>query len=353
MPTMIPIILAGGKGERFWPVSRLANPKQFLCLDGSDRSLLQATADRLLPLADGWENLWVITASHLADRVREQLPELPEANLLVEPVGRDTAPAVAWATLEVAQRHGNDAVVGFFPADHWIADETAFCETLAAAAAAATAQRAIATLGITPTYPATGYGYIEQGDSAGSYGTLRAYAVSRFTEKPDAPTAQTFIDSGRFSWNSGMFIFPAGVMVNELKTHAPELMQALIGQGVDAYPSLDKLSIDYAVMEHTDRAYVMPVTFGWDDLGDWNAVERLLKQSGAKNVDLATHVALDTEGSIVYAADPEEVVVTIGLEDVVIVRDGNATLIVRKDRTQDIKAAVKQLGAEERFKHLL
>ncbi len=353
MPTMIPIILAGGKGERFWPVSRLANPKQFLCLDGSDRSLLQATADRLLSLADGWENLWVITASHLADRVREQLPELPEANLLVEPVGRDTAPAVAWATLEVAQRHGNDAVVGFFPADHWIADETAFCETLAAAAAAATAQGAIATLGITPTYPATGYGYIEQGDSAGTYGHLSAYVVSRFTEKPDAPTAQTFIDSGRFSWNSGMFIFPAGVMVNELKTHAPELMQALISQGVDAYSSLEKLSIDYAVMEHTDRAYVMPVTFGWDDLGDWNAVERLLKQPGAKNVDLANHVALDTEGSIVYAADPDEVVVTIGLEDVVIVRDGNATLIVRKDRTQDIKAAVKQLGAEERFNHLL
>ncbi|MBW4484953.1 MAG: NTP transferase domain-containing protein [Tildeniella torsiva UHER 1998/13D] len=353
MAALIPIILAGGKGERFWPVSRLARPKQFLCLDGSDRSLLQATADRLLPLAEGWENMWVITAAHLADRVREQLPELPEANLLVEPMGRDTAPAVAWGTLEVAQRYGDDALVGFFPADHWIADEDAFCQTLVAAAELAASQGAIATLGITPTYPATGYGYIEQGETTGTYGSLSAYIVSRFTEKPDAHTAQTFIDSGRFSWNSGMFIFPAGVMVNELKTHAPDLMQALIAQGVAAYPSLDKLSIDYAVMEHTDRAQVMPVAFGWDDLGDWNAVERLLKQPGEKNVDLATHVALDTEGSIVYSADPDEVVVTIGLEDVVIVRDGNATLIVRKDRTQDIKAAVKQLGAEDRFQHLL
>ncbi len=353
MAALIPIILAGGKGERFWPVSRLARPKQFLCLDGSDRSLLQATADRLLPLANGWENMWVITAAHLADRVREQLPELPAANLLVEPVGRDTAPAVAWGTLEVAQRYGDDALVGFFPADHWIADEAAFCQTLTAAAELAVSQGAIATLGITPTYPATGYGYIEQGEATGTYGSLNAYTVSRFTEKPDAATAQTFIDSGRFSWNSGMFIFPAGVMVNELKTHAPDLMQALIADGVDAYPGLDKLSIDYAVMEHTDRAQVMPVTFGWDDLGDWNAVERLLKQPGKKNVDLATHVALDTEGSIVYSADPDEVIVTIGLEDVVIVRDGNATLIVRKDRTQDIKAAVKQIGAEDRFQHLL
>jgi len=353
MATLIPIILAGGKGERFWPVSRLARPKQFLCLDGGDRSLLQATADRLLDLADGWENLWVITASHLADRVREQLPELPEANLLIEPVGRDTAPAVAWATLEVAQRYGDDALVGFFPADHWIDDEAAFSQTLRAAAELAKDQGAIATLGITPTYPATGYGYIEQGEDAGQYLGLSAYSVSRFTEKPDTPTAQTFIESGRFSWNSGMFIFPAGVMIGELKTHAPELMQALLAEGVDAYLGLDKLSIDYAVMEHTDLAYVMPVTFGWDDLGDWNAVERLLKQPDAKNVDLATHVALDTEGSIVYAADPNELIVTIGLEDVVIVRDGNATLVVRKDRTQDIKAAVKQIGAEDRFQHLL
>jgi mannose-1-phosphate guanylyltransferase len=353
MTTLIPVILAGGKGERFWPVSRLSRPKQFLCLDGSDRSLLQATADRLLNLAGSWDNLWVVTAAHLADGVREQLPELPEANLLVEPMGRDTAPAVAWSTLEIAKRHGEDAVVGFFPADHWIADQAAFCRTLLAAAELAVSQGAIATLGITPNYAATGYGYIEQGDTAGLYGDLNAYQVSRFTEKPDAPTAQAFIESGRFSWNSGMFVFPAQVMINELKTYAPALMNPILAHGVDAYPSLEKLSIDYAVMEHTDLAYVMPVAFGWDDLGDWNAVERLLKQPGDQNVDLATHLTLDTTGSIVYAADPEEVVVTIGLEDIVIVRDGNATLVVHKDRTQDIKKAVKQLGSEERFQHLL
>ncbi len=353
MATLIPVILAGGKGERFWPVSRLKRPKQFLCLDGSGRSLLQSTADRLLKLTDDWNSLWVVTASHLADGVREQLPDLPAANLLVEPVGRDTAPAVAWGALEVARRHGDDAVVGFFPADHWIADEAAFCKTVQSAAEMALSQGAIATLGISPTFPSTGYGYIEQGNDAGIYGSLKAYKVARFTEKPDATTAQTFIDSGRFSWNSGMFIFPACVMLSELKIHAPDLIKPIIEKGVDAYQDLEKLSIDYAVMEKTERSYVMPVSFGWDDLGDWNAVERLLKQPGDKNVDLATHVGLDTEGSIVYASDEDEVIVTIGLEDVVVVRDGNATLIVRKDRTQDIKKAVKLLGAEDRFKHLL
>ena len=353
MATLIPVILAGGKGERFWPVSRLQRPKQFLCLDGSDRSLLQATADRLLKLTQDWNDIWVVTASHLATGVRQQLPDLPESNLLVEPIGRDTAPAVAWGTLEVARRHGEDAIVGFFPADHWIDDDAAFCHTLNAAATLAAEQGAIATLGIAPSFPSTGYGYIEQGAEAGTYSGLAAYTVSRFTEKPNRTTAEAFIASGQFSWNSGMFIFPAQTMLNELKTHAPELMEPIMANGVAAYQSLEKLSIDYAVMEKTDRAYVMPVGFGWDDLGDWNAVERLIKQPGDANVSLATHVELDTTGSIVYASDAEEVIVTIGLEDIVIVRDGNATLVVHKDRTQDIKAAVKQLGAQERFQGLL
>ncbi len=351
--TVIPVILAGGKGERFWPVSRLRHPKQFLSLDGSGFSLLQATARRLLPLAGDWDSLWVITASHLADGVRAQLPELPESNLLIEPVGRDTAPAVAWATLEVAKRHGEEAIAGFFPADHWIADEDAYRATLTAAAALAKTKGAIATLGITPTYPATGYGYIEQGDSVGTYADLPAYTVARFTEKPDEATAESFIASGRFSWNSGMFIFPAAVMLAELDAYATEIMAPLRVEGVDAYHSLAKLSIDYAVMEKTAKACVMPVAFGWDDLGDWNAVERLRKTPEQPNVEMAQHLGLDTKDSIIYASDDDEVIVTIGLEDVVVVRDGKATLVVHKSRTQDIKKAVKALGADPKFQHLL
>ena len=359
-PSLIPVILAGGKGERFWPLSRRSRPKQFLSLDGSGKSLLQSTADRLLSMAGGWDAVWVVTAAHLADLVREQLPQMPESNLLIEPEGRDTAPAVAWSTLEIARRHGNDAVVGFFPADHWIADEAAFCATLAAAAELAVKESAIVTLGIAPTYPATGYGYIQQGEKQGVYGAdaatteagFAAYRVDRFTEKPNRATAEEFLATGKFSWNSGMFVFRAGVALDELRIHAPEIMTPLEESGVAIYPTLSKKSIDYALMEKTQQAYVLPVSFGWDDLGDWNAIDRLMK-SDKPNVELATHVGLDTSGALLYASDPEEVIVTLGLEDVVVVRDGKVTLIVKKDRTQDIKQVLKEIQANPDMQSLL
>ncbi|RUT00737.1 mannose-1-phosphate guanylyltransferase [Dulcicalothrix desertica PCC 7102] len=348
-----PVILAGGKGERFWPLSRLNRPKQFLCLDGTDRSLLQATADRLLGLASGWENLWVITSSLIAQGVRDQLTELPSDNLLVEPEGRDTAAAVAWTSLEIARRYGQDAIIGFFPADHWIADQSVFVDTISAASQLAATTDAIVTLGIKPTFPSTGYGYIEQGEKSGIFDDLPAYHVNRFTEKPNRETAETFLSTGRFSWNSGMFIFRAGVVLKELRAYAPEIIEPLEKNGTDVYPKLPKKSIDYALMEKTGLAYVLPVEFGWDDLGDWNAIERLLKKEDNKNVELATHVGLDTKGAVVYASNPDDVIVTIGLEDVVIVRDGNATLIAKKDRTQEIKEVLKTLKSDSKFKELL
>lgn len=339
---MIPVILAGGKGERFWPLSRRQRPKQFLSLDGSGKSLLQTTADRLLELAGGWENLWVITASHLEAGVKEQLPHLPTSNLLVEAEGRDTAPAVTWATLEIAKRYGEDAIVGFFPADHWIGDEALFHATLRAASELARQQGAIATLGIKPTYPSTGYGYIKQGESLGSIGGFPAYRVERFTEKPDLATAEAFVQSGQYSWNGGMFIFEAGATLSELQTYVPEILEPLQKEGPSIYPSLPKISIDYALMEKTQRACVIPVSFPWDDLGDWNAIERLLKGEAA-NVELGQHIGLDTKDCILYTSDEDEVIVTVGLEDVVIVRDGKATLVVHKSRTQDIKQVLKQV----------
>jgi mannose-1-phosphate guanylyltransferase len=350
--SLVPVILAGGKGERFWPLSRKHRPKQFLCLDGSGKSLLQATADRLLPVAGGWENLWVITSALIADGVREQLPQLPEANLLVEPEGRDTAPAVAWATLEVSKRHGKEAVIGFFPADHWIGDEEAFQKTLKTAGQVASEEEAIVTLGITPNQPATGYGYIEQGESKGSFEGLPVYRVSRFTEKPDRDTAESFIKTGRFSWNSGMFIFRAGVVLAELQIYAPSIIKPLSEKGKEAYSGLEKKSIDYALMEKTQLAYVLPANFGWDDLGDWNAIERLLK-GNSENVALAKHVGLDTKGAILYASDENEAIVTIGLEDIVVVRDRNVTLIVHKDRTQEIKQVLKLLQGDPDLEQLL
>ena len=349
---LIPIILAGGKGERFWPVSRLKRPKQFLCLDGSGRSLLQSTADRLLDLAGGWSNLWVITSAAIAEGVKEQLPDLPGSNILVEPQGRDTAPAVTWATLEVAQKYGEDAIVGFFPADHWIGDVAAYEQTLQAATKQAASEPSIVTLGITPDRPATGYGYIEQGVEKDNFNGLPIYKVTRFTEKPDAATAQSFIDTGKFSWNSGIFIFKAGVVLEELKKYTPELVRLLSEKGQAAYEELTKESIDYALMEKTQLTCVLPAKFGWDDLGDWNGVDRLLK-GDRDNVEIGTHIGHNTKDAVIYTSDRDEVVVTIGLKDVVIVRDGKVTLVVDKNHTQDIKKVVKSLNERSDMKNLL
>ncbi len=355
-PPLVSIILAGGKGERFWPLSRLDRPKQFLSLDGSSLSLLQTTADRLLIPAQGWENLWVVTSAQLADGVREQLPELPEVNLLVEPEGRDTAPAVTWSILEVVKRYGEEVVMAFFPADHWITEPEKFAQTLEAARHVALKSQTIVTLGIKPTFASTGYGYIAQGallptEVQSSQG-IPAYKVDRFTEKPDRETAEAFIETGLYSWNAGMFVFQGKVALEEIRRYAPEILDPLEAKGIAAYGELPKTSIDYALMEPTQKATVLPVTFAWDDLGDWGAIERLLK-TDKPNVEVAKHVGLDTQGALLYSTQEDELIVTIGLEDLVIVRDGKVTLIVKKDRTQDIKQVLKTLRADPELSHHL
>lgn len=347
----IPVILAGGKGERFWPVSRRHHPKQFLDLDRSGHSLLQTTAHRLAHTAGTWENLWVITSALLEEGVKQQLPQLAPQNLLVEPEGRDTAPAVAWSCWEIYQRYGAAATIGFFPADHWIDDQEKFNRTIQAAIALVENQPAIATLGIEPQYPATGYGYIERGEALGEFLGFPAYGVSRFTEKPDPTTAAEFLRTGRYSWNSGMFIFPVETVLAELQRHAPEILTPLQQQGAIAYGQLPKISIDYALMEKTQLARVLPVAFGWDDLGDWNAVERLWKSQHAQgrspNLELGKHLGQDSQGNVIYNQNPDEIIVTIGVQDLVIVREGNATLIVPKERTQEIKQILGQLKTQD------
>ncbi len=338
----IAVILAGGKGERFWPLSRKKRPKQFLCLDGSGKSLLQATADRLLPLTGDWDKIWVVTSASIAPGVKQQLPQLKENNILIEPTRKDTAPAVAWTTLEVAKKYGQETIIAFFPADHAIGSPPDFERTISAAIELAHKKEAIVTIGIEPNYPATGYGYIERGAEIDSYDNINIYQVKRFTEKPDRPTAESFIETGKYSWNGGMFVFRAKIVLEELAKFAPEILNPLQEKGLAAYSELEKNSIDYALMEKTQLAYVIPADFGWDDLGDWNALARLQNKQAA-NVELANHVSKDTKGAIVYASDEDEIIVTIGLEDVVIVRDRNATLIVKKDRTQEIKQILKSL----------
>ncbi len=342
--------MAGGKGERFWPLSRQDRPKQFLKLLPDGRSLIQATVDRLMPLVGGWEEVWVVTTFNLLEGIGEHLPPLPAENLLIEPEPRDTAAAVTYATLEIQRRFGDDAVLGVFPADHHIQDEERFRQAVHAAAELATQREAIVTLGIQPTFPATGYGYIQQGEKIGAYAGLEAFTVNRFAEKPDQATAEAYLREGNYWWNGGIFVFRAGGMLRELARFAPQVLEPLQAKGREAYAELPKKSLDYAVMEHTDKACVIPASFGWDDLGDWNALERLL--GATDNLELARHVGLDTHGSILYTTG-NDIIVTLGLENVLIVRDGPITLIVKKERSQEIKKVLEALRRDpELARHL-
>lgn len=267
-PLLIPVILAGGKGEYFWPPGRKHRPKQFLSLDGSGKTLLQATAANLLPLAGSWHDLWIVTTQALAAGVVEQLPDV--LHILAEPESRDTAAAVAWAAYELQQTYGDEAILGFFPADHLIRDPAAFQAALRAAVQLAITKEAIVTLGIKPDFASTGYGYIERGQRVGIFEQQDAYRVERFTEKPYVELAQAFLDDGNYFWNSGMFICRASVILREFAFHAPAIYHTLLRDGITA--QLPKLSLDYALMEKTNKAYMIPVDFGWDDLGDWNAL---------------------------------------------------------------------------------
>lgn len=317
------VILAGGKGERFWPLSTPERPKPFLRLFG-EKSLLQVTAARLLGLFPP-ESIHVVAPSTLKGLVQEHLPWLPSENLLLEEESKDTAFAVAFALKCLPE-----GTLAFFPADHYIGDEEAFRQDLAHALVAAENLSGILTLGIPPRHSATGYGYLERGQEVAD----RVYKVRRFLEKPSKEKAQALYRSGRHYWNVGIFMAPKAVWLEEFERHAPKVLK---GEG-------EKISLDYALMEKTDRAYLVPASFPWDDLGDWRALERHLKGDG-ENLELTRHVGLDTRGTIIYAQG-DELIVTLGLQDLLIVREGKVTLVARKDRVEELKALLKLLRDE-------
>ena len=345
----VAVLMAGGRGQRFWPLSTDARPKQFLDLERCGRTLLQSTYDRVLPLLEDPSDVFVATAQKYVDLVRSQLPDLPRDHLLVEPVGRDSAPAIALACLEIHGRTGH-AVTAFLPTDHRIGDADAFRSTLRDAFAMAADTAGLVTIGITPDRPATGYGYIERGPLEGV-----GFKVARFVEKPTRQRAEQYLASGGYSWNAGMFVWSTRAILEELDAHAPELMRPLRnawseGAVADRFGSLPKVSIDYAVMEHTTRAYVIPGDFGWDDIGDWVALERLLGSAeGSPNTVVGRHIGLQASGNIIYTEETDDVVVTLGVDDLVIAKRGNVLLLVHKDRVADIKS----LLADEALAKLL
>lgn len=347
MKPFVAVIMAGGKGQRFWPLSTPERPKQFLDLSHAGRTLIQSTYDRVAPLAGGPEQVFVATGRRYVGLVREQLPEIPAVNLLVEPEGRDSAPAIALAALTVHARYG-DVIMGLFASDHRIGDNGRFEKAVRQAVELAEGTDGLVTVGITPSRPATGYGYIEKGACVDG-----GFKVDRFVEKPNLRTAEAYLASGKHLWNASIFVWSTGAILKELDRHAPELMQPLRrafheGEVGQVFPTLTKISIDFAVMERTDRAYVVPGDFEWDDVGDWVALERLLREDGASeaqaqdaNTVIGRHVGLDTSGNIIYTEDPDDVIVTLGVEGLVIVKRGNTVLLVRKDRVQDIKTLLQ------------
>jgi mannose-1-phosphate guanylyltransferase/mannose-6-phosphate isomerase len=354
-----PVILSGGSGSRLWPLSRQHLPKQFLALVG-DQSLFQATVRRAGRLPDTRPPVVVCSDDHRF-LVGEQLQAVgvADASILLEPVARNTAPAIALAALHLAARDP-EAVMLVLPADHLVEDEAAFREAVDGALPLA-AEGWLVTFGITPEHAETGYGYIQRGEPLGGAG----FQVRRFVEKPDLATAEAYLAAGDYAWNSGMFLFRAERYLDELGQHAPDILAAARDASAAAKADLDFIrvdgdafaaspsdSIDYAVMEKTSRAAVVPVSCGWSDIGSWSALWAATERDADGNRLEGDVLAFDSHNNLVRAAE-RRMVATVGIDDLVIVDTQDATLVARKDRVQDVKRIVERIKQSGRQEHAL
>jgi mannose-1-phosphate guanylyltransferase len=349
-----PVVMAGGSGTRFWPLSRRNRPKQFLALTGEE-TLLAATVRRLPPLASAERSLVVCGPDH-ARAARKLLPELPPGNFIVEPCPRNTAPCVGLAALHVAARDPK-GVMAMLPADHHVGRADAFRKAIAVAAQVAETG-AIATIGIRPSRPETGYGYLRVGRRLAVHGRgkrpLDAYQVARFVEKPDAATAARYLAEGDYLWNSGIFVFRADVILGEIGRAMPVLREQLATIGRDlgtpryartlkrVFPECPAISIDYGVMEKSQRIAVVPADFGWSDVGSFAALSEVRKADADGNIKDGEALVLGGRNDVVLAEGGRPVAV-IGLDDIIVVDAGDAVLVCRKDRAQDVRKAVDEL----------
>jgi len=341
------LILAGGSGTRFWPLSRRQRPKQLLALAG-EHSLLETTVARLAPIIEP-TSVWVSTTEVLAPAVRAALPEVPTAQVLVEPVGRNTAPAIGYAVRSMPARVRED-VIAVLPADHPIADEETFRRVLVTAEDAARDGDRILTLGVTPHRAETGYGYLELGPPLPGAAGLRR--VARFTEKPDADTAARWVAAGNHLWNAGIFVFRGSRLLAALAVHEPEISRGLEAMAQDPsvteaiYPTLPAVSIDCGVMERIDQLATLPLDCGWSDLGSWQALAEMLPADAAGNVLRGAVTAVDSTDTLVLAEDGH--VAVLGVEGLVVVRTGDTVLVMPKTRAQDVRQVVDTVAAEGR-----
>jgi mannose-1-phosphate guanylyltransferase len=365
-PHFYPVILAGGRGTRFWPLSRKRRAKQLLALDGK-HTMIQQTVARLTPMAAP-SRFWIITNNDLRSAIARQVPKLPLKQIIAEPVGRNTAPAIGLAAF-LLLREDPEAVLGLFPSDHVIAEPAQYRATLSRGIEIAAAGDNIVVLGIPPTRPETGYGYIEAGAPAQD----KSPRVRRFTEKPDLPTARQFLEAGNFFWNSGMFLWRADTLVNALREHLPNTAP-LLEKIADAYgtrkfeatfrklyPKCENISIDYAVLEPRSakgeaqsRIFCLPADFGWNDLGSWTALHEhhtaKANAGGRSPVSLSGSFALNANNNYVHV--PGKFVALVGVSNLVIVETEDALLVTTLDQSQDVGKVVKHLD-EKKMKRLV
>ncbi len=349
--------MAGGRGERFWPRSRRDMPKQFLSLTDDGKTMIQQTVERILPLVD-MEDIYISTNRDYKPLVRQQLPDVPEENILCEPVGRNTAPCIGLGAVHVTRKYG-DAVMIVLPSDHLIKYTSIFVNTLSDACDVAEQGKNLVTLGITPDGPETGYGYIKFRPEA-SVG--RALAVERFVEKPDRETAKEYLASEQYLWNSGMFIWKASSILDNIRQLLPDTYAGLerIGQAIGTdrqeevlekeFEAFKSESIDYGVMEKAKDIYILSGSFGWDDVGSWLAVERLKSSNEFGNVVNGNVVAVGTKNSIIQGED--KLIALVGVENMIVVDTRDALLICDKDHAGDIKKVLENLRICNRTEYL-
>lgn len=349
--SMYAIIMAGGAGTRFWPLSRRSRPKQLVPFVG-EAPMLAETLLRLQPLVP-LERTVVVTSAALVEATARLAPGLPRENILAEPVGRNTAPCIGLATRWIqARAPGDDPVIGVFAADHHVADPATFLQDVAqAAAVAAEEPGAIVTLGVTPDRPETGYGYIQRGAARGA-----SWEVARFVEKPDRATAEGYLASGDFLWNAGLFFFRASALQAELTRQLPALAAGLDALAshlgtpgwdealASGFPALPSVSIDYGVMEGARQVRVVPTACGWSDLGHWGAMGDVLPRDAAGNVAQGQVVSLECAGSILINRAPGHLIAALGVEGLVVVVTPDATLVLPAERSQEVRALVDALA---------
>src|SRR5215475_4844930 len=365
------IIMAGGRGERFWPVSREKTPKQLLTLLGK-KSFLQDAVERVLPLVPA-KNVFVITNEAQLPEVRKQLPKVPKKNLVAEPMGRDTCAAVTLGAALVGAR-STTGVMAILPADHVIPDEKKFQQVLGDAFDLASRGRAIVTIGIKPSGPDTGYGYIRVGEALPAPAGVKKYKTvfhraEQFVEKPNFDKALEYLNSGQYRWNAGMFIWSFVTVTEGLQKHQPEMYAAcqrwfkvannptkLAKVLAKEYPDIKRVSIDYALMEHAQNVVVADGAFEWDDLGAWNALARHLKADPEGNCAMADFIHVDAARNLIFDArrkDRRTPIAVVGLRDSILVQTDDAVLLAHKSQAQKVKELVKKMGEDSKLKKLV